>query len=470
MATRPGTATRPGRGTVRVALLLGLTTAVVLGLTLVARDPPSSLSATDVARIEAAVDQGCPGSGDPLGRGTGFALDGTVVDLDVPAGRGASRVTLRVREWFLGPPLGAVTVWLEPGTVPQPSGDGGEPGPGTRLLVSGRDWQDRDGALVASGCGRTRAWDAGTADQWRRTLAAPGLDERVAPTGPLATYPSAGFVRDVREPDLRGVAVLDGDCLYVQDGRTRWVPVLPNRTTAWLDAPPSLAVAGVRTDVGHLVRFAGVPAGGPVPRGADGTARADVTAALVDPSGVPAACDPAAPRFVVAERTTPAARPDARAGVTPVGLTADAARRAGLRPTAGSGGVVTDAFGATTSRVALQTVAAGEVLVHVESVAVLAWPHAYAAPGADLLRSADPDQAAALPPVAPGHELAVVSREDGVTQVLLRTPSRVVVSVSARLTPDPSGPGDTDGGGVALEQLAQVAVEVAALSPSGAGS
>ncbi|MGJ7439569.1 hypothetical protein [Aquipuribacter sp. MA13-6] len=467
MATWPRTVTRPGRGVARVALLLGLTTAVVVGLTLVARDPLDVLSEADLDRIEDAVEQGCPGTAEPLTEGTGYALDGTVVDVVAPPGRSPVRLTLRVQEWFLGPPLGTVEVWVDPDTVRYLVPDDGGPDVGARLLVSGRGWQDRTDALVAAGCGRTRAWDATTAADWRRTLGRPDAAAPTGPAGPVATYPSVDFVRAVPMPDLRGVAVLDGGCLYLQDGRTRWVPVLPAATTTWHDRPPSLSVGGVRTDVGHMVRFAGVPAGGPVSRGAGGSDPADVTARLVDPAGVPEACDPAAPRFVVAERLGPGALPSQQAGAAPVALASDALRRAGLRPTAAVGGVVTDSFGAASSRVELQTTG-GEVLVHVESVAFLAWPHAYAPRDSDLVRGSDPDRGRALPTVPPGWELAVVTRSDGVTQVLLRTPGRVVVSVTADLTTL----GLPTGGAVdpAVQALTDVATDVAGLSPSGGGS
>lgn len=464
MPTWPPAVTRPGRHAARTALLLGLVPLLV-GLTLMARDPAAVVSATDLDRIEDAVELGCTASTELLDEGTGFALDGTVVDVVVPPGRSPVRVTLRVREWFRGPPLDRVEVWVDPATARRLGDDALAPATGSRLLVSGRGWQGRDDGLLATGCGRTRGWDAETAQDWRQDIG-PAASARAA--GPAATYPSAGFVRTVTEPDLRGVAVLDSGCLYVQDGRTRWVPVLPSATAAWQDRPASLELDGVVTDVGHMVRLAGLPAGGDVRRGADGTDPSDVVARLVDPAGVPTACDPDAPRFVVAERGVPGP-PPAQAGTATSGVASEAARRAGLGVTTAEGRLVTDGFGATSSRVVLRTDDAAEVLVHVESVAFLAWPHAYAPRDARLVRSGDPDHARGLPVVPPGWELAVVSRSDGVTQVLLRTPGRVVVSVTAEmgeLGPFPDGGGGT----VALQALTDVALDVAALSRDGAVS
>lgn len=468
MVTWPLRATRPGRGAVRVALLLGLTSALVVGLTLVARGPLDVLSAADLDRMEDAVEQGCDGVGVPLAEGTAFALDGTVVDVVAPPDRSPVRVTLRVREWFLGPPVETVDVRVDPTTARHLAADGSGLAVGRRLLVSGRSWQGQDDGLLATGCGRTRGYDAATAEDWQRSLGVPGP---ARPAGPAATYPRVDYVRTATEPDLRGVAVLDSGCLYVQDGLTRWVPVLPSGTAAWQDQPPALTLGGVTTDVGHMVRLAGVPADGLGARGAGRTGPSDVAAGLVDPAGVPDACDPTAPRFVVAERVGPG-RPHVEAAQdrsAPVWVALEAARRAGLDPTVVDGGLVTDAFGATSSRVALRTPAGADVLVHVESVAVLAWPHAYAPRDADWAWSSDPRHAGGLPPVPAGWQLAVVTRDDGVTQVLLRTPGRVVVSVSAEL-PLLSRSDVGRDGTAGVRTLTDVALDVAALSPYAAGS
>ncbi len=465
MVTWPRTVTRPGRGAVRVALLLGLTSVLVVGVTLAARDPLDALSASDLERMEDAVEQGCADTGVDLTDGTAYALDGMVVDVVTPPGRSPVRVTLRVREWFLGPPLETVDAWVDPTTARHLAEDDSALVVGRRLLVSGRSWRGQDDGLLASGCGWTRGYDAGAAEDWQRALGAPGPSR---PAGPAATYPSVDYVRAGTVPDLRGVAVLASGCLYVQDGLTRWVPVLPSGTTAWQVQPPALTLAGVTTDVGHMIRLAGVPADGLAAGGAGRTDPSDVAAGLVDPAGVPEGCDPTAPRFVVAEGGG-LGRPDVEAAgdsSAPVSVAVEAARRAGLEPTVVDGGLVTDAFGATSYRVALRTRGGADVLVHVESVAVLAWPHAYAPRDADWAWSSDPRQSEALPPVPPGWELAVVTRDDGVTQVLLRTPGRVVVSVSAEL-PVLSR---SDVGGDGVRTLADVALEVAALSPDDVGS
>ena len=106
-------------------------------------------------------------------------------------------------------------------------------------------------------------------------------------------------------------------------------------------------------------------------------------------------------------------------------------RDAGLAPASVTGEVLHDAYGSLAWRVEVPTRAGGELLVHVETVGFLAWPHAYGPPGARVRWSADPAHAATLPTAPAGSELAVVERADGTTQVLVRTPGRMVVSVEA---------------------------------------
>jgi hypothetical protein len=132
----------------------------------------------------------------------------------------------------------------------------------------------------------------------------------------------------------------------------------------------------------------------------------------------------------------------------------DGAVVAGLAPTEVAGQVRRDAFGEASVRVAVQTRRAGEVLVHVETVPYLAWPHAYAPSDATFRWGLDPEQASGLPRAAQGAQLAVVERADGTTQLLVRTGPRVVVSVSA----DPEAvPGDPPAGRELLDALASVA-------------
>jgi len=136
----------------------------------------------------------------------------------------------------------------------------------------------------------------------------------------------------------------------------------------------------------------------------------------------------------------------------------DGARTGGMDPTAVAGEVRRDQFGAASVRVAAQSERAGEVLVHVENVPFLAWPFAYAPTDATFRWSLNPEQAGNLPRAAPGTQLAVVERSDGVTQLILRTDERVVVSVSA--DPD-TAPGEPLEGRPLLDALAAVATEVA---------
>lgn len=459
-------ATRPRR-TPRALLLLGVSSLLVV-LTVAARGDVGDTSATDLERIDDAVREGCARPGTGLDDGTGFAFDGTVNQVVSTRDRGPLRVALEVREWFLGPPVDQVAVWVDPTTVRYLTGQGGvDVAPGTRLLVSGRGW-GADGDLpAAAGCGRTRVWDAGTAQQWRADLPTP---PPATPAGPAARYPGAGYVRGGGDtPDLTGVLVRDAGCLYVQDGLTRWLPVFPAGQTSWIDGPPQLTVAGLPVDIGHAVRLAGMPASGAVSLGPGDTDPGDSRARSLDPRGVPERCDDAAPRFVVAE---PAAGAEARATDVPADsawlrTVVTAAEGAGLEPSAASGRNVRDVYGSQSGRVQLATPDGGEVLVHLETVAFLAWPFAYVPRDAELRWSLNPVHAVDLPTVPPGHQLAVVERADGITQVLVRTPGRVVASASADLLTT-GGPLTDDGVG-GVDALAQLALEVA-VSSAGAGS
>ena len=453
MQTSAPTQRRPrvrGRSMVVPTLAVALVLAV-----LALRDDPDSTSVTDLERISDAVDQGCDASSADLAAETGFAVDGTVLAVTAPADPGAPvLVQLEVGEWFRGPPVDRTEVYLDRRTVRYLRAD---LAPGLRLLVSGRGWGSGRGAPSAAGCGRTRVFDRATAADWREELTPP----RVVADGPVARYADAGFVRVGADgaPALTGVLLLDGGCLYVDDGLTRWVPVFPVGSSGWVDGPPQLTFGVDVVDAGHPVRLGGLPATGVVPRGARAVQGAEARAERVEAAGVPVGCRPSAPRFVVAE-----APPDSPASTIVVSdedplvrAVLDGARASGLEPTTAVGQVRRDQFGAASVRVAVQTDRAGEVLVHVENVSFLAWPFAYAPADATFRWSVNPEQAPALPPAAPGTQLAVVERSDGITQLVVRTGERVVVSVSA----DPgTAPGDPLTDRPLLDALAAVATEV----------
>lgn len=460
-ASQAAARTRPHRR-VRTVLVAGLG-ALLLVATLAARQDVDTASATDLQRLDDALHQGCDRPAPRLDAGTGFALDGTVTEVTAPTARGPLLLTLEVDEWFRGPPLERAEVWLDPATLQGLTGPGGlDLGTGSRLLVSGR-WGDD--VATAAGCGSTRSWDRATARQWRADL----RPAPVTPAGPVARYPDAGLVRGASggPPDLAGVLVADGGCLYVQDGLTRWLPVLPAGLTGWSEAPARLLLAGQETDVGHAVRLGGVPAGGLAIRGDDGHTPADVRARLVDDAGVPADCDDDAPRFVVSEPPpgNGAVVQDMPAGGPVLQGTVAAARDAGLPVTTATGQNSRDAYGAHSWRVELGTEYGGEVLVHLETVAFLAWPSGYVPSDGVLRWSLYPAHAADLPAVPAGHQLAVVQRVDGAMQVLVRTPGRVVVSASTDVPTTGGFATDREG----VDTLTALAVQVA-LSPGGAGS
>lgn len=449
---------QPARAALALALALGLVATVVL----VRDGSGTATTAADLERITDSVEQGCVEQSSDLAGTTGFALDGTVLDVTRPA-RGTDPVVveLEVAEWFRGPPLDRVRVRVDQRTVRSLRDAGVPPAPGVRLLVSGRGWGDGAEAPAASGCGRTRVHDAGTAADWREQLPAPAP---VREQGPVARYPDVGYVSTTPDdaPGLTGVLLLDAGCLYVDDGLTRWVPVFPAATVAWGERPPQLTVGADVVDVGHAVRLPGLPATGVPRRGVRSLGSDETRSVRLGTAGVPAACRADAPRFVVADPPEQAPADVVRVAADDPLLVAvtQGAESAGLEPEAVSGEVRRDAFGAASVRVAVQTRRAGEVLVHIESVSYLAWPRAYAPSDAMLRWGLDPEQAPGLPRAAPGAQLAVVERADGTTQLLVRTGSRVLVSVSA----DPStATGDPLVGPGLLDALAGVVAGVGSL-------
>lgn len=460
MQTSSATPTQPASGRrARAVLVVALAAGLVAGVVGVREGSGSATTAADLERIADSVDQGCVEQSSDLASTTGFALDGTVLAVTLPADTGAPVVVeLEVAEWFLGPPLDRVRVRVDPGTVRSLRDAGGPLAPGLRLLVSGRGWGAGADAPAAAGCGRTRLHDAGTAEDWRSQLPA---TEPVGPLGPVARYPDAGFVRTNPDnaPELAGVLLLERGCLYVDDGLVRWVPVFAGATSRWVEHPPQLLVGSDAVDVGHAVRLGGLPASGVPRRGVLEVDGPTTPPERLDPAGLPDGCRPEAPRFVVSD--PPAGGP---ADVVTVAeddrLLQDvvrAATAAGLGPTDVGGEVRRDSFGASSVRVAAQTERAGEVLVHVESVSFLAWPRAYAPADATFLWALDPEQAPRLPRPTPGTQLAVVQRADGVTQLLVRTGPRVVLSVSADPT---TAPGDPVEGRELIDALATVAAGV----------
>lgn len=446
---------RPARAVLALALAGGLAATVVL----VRDGSGAATTAADLERIADSVDQGCVEESSDLRTTTGFALDGTVLGVTVPADTGAPVVVeLEVAEWFRGPPLDRVRVRVDPGTV-RSLRDAGEPlAPGVRLLVSGRGWGAGVDAPAASGCGRTRLRDARTADDWRQQLPPPAP---VPPDGPVARYPDAGYVRTQPDnaPGLTGVLLHDDGCLYVDDGLTRWVPVFPASAVGWTGSPAQLRVGADVVDAGHAVRLGGLPASGVPRRGVRSLDPPETRSVRLGAAGVPQGCAADAPRFVVAD--PPERGPGDVVRVSEddplVRAVRDGVTAAGLDAGDVVGEVRRDAFGAASVRVAVQTGRAGEVLVHVESVSYLAWPRAYAPSDATFSWGLDPAQASRLPRAAPGTQLAVVERADGVTQLLVRTGPRVVVSVSA----DPSSaPGEPLARRPLLDALATVAAAV----------
>ena len=103
----------------------------------------------------------------------GFAFDGTITAIDEGssktgtslAGSDSWDVTFEVHEWFGGGDAASIVVSM---FRPMPASDDRPAayGEGTRLLVSGEDLPG-GASYLAWGCGFTRYYDTGTADQWR---------------------------------------------------------------------------------------------------------------------------------------------------------------------------------------------------------------------------------------------------------------------------------------------------------------
>jgi hypothetical protein len=451
----------PGR-TRRVAVVCGLVLLLVAvaGASALVRERLPVVTTADLDRIDEAVRDGCDLPGEPLRESTEFALDGTVERVSARTAGGPILLALQVNEWFVGPPVDRVEVYVDPATARHVTGQGGvRVEQGARLLVSGTGWDLYGRVPTATGCGRTRAWDQQTADAWREGLP---VAARVEPDGPLARYASAGFLWTGPEgsPSLRGVLVRDSGCLYLQDGATRWLPVFPTGVTRWAERDRRLLLGGELLDVSHHVRLGGLPASGVAPdalprAGGDGQAPR-----LLDEGGLPSGCDPRSPRFVVAEPLA-----TAHPGVTAVpedsellATLAGAARQAGMEPGEATGEIVRGGYGDFTVRLEVMT-RDGPLVVHSETVAYLAWPSAFRTSDARFRWSLDPEHAAGLPAMPKNWQLVVLERDDG-TQVLLRTPERIVVSVST------DGPADRWD----VADLVAVGKAVAALTPGDDGS
>jgi hypothetical protein len=350
----------------------------------------------------------------------------------VRPGAAGSLLGIEVLAWFLGPPVSRVDVEVTGGADE-------EFRTGDRLLVQG-SWRPDGGPPVIDRC-RARTWTAALAEAWEGTVGrpGPGAGAGAVPGEPLARYDAVGFRRTGPDggPVLTGVLVREDDCVYLADGRARWLPVFPSDQVRWDPVTERVLLAGSPLGaVGQTVRLGGSPAGAgqPSPGVPGEPGEGDLPTAGA--AGLPSGCDPDAPRFVVGEAVTrPWMSEVLSAGDPHVRAVRQAARDAALAPSAVEGRLELDEFdGQTLQFVVTATTGplAGEVSVSVGSVPADAWPDAFDTADAAVRSTADGPLRGLPASAGPDSELVSVERPDR-TQVMVRTPSGTVVSVGVPL-------------------------------------
>lgn len=417
--TRPGrvgqgsTVTRRAGG--RTAAL-GAVTALVVGTVLVRQEIPAPVPPPEPP---APVETCSSYSLDRLAERS-FALLGTVTGLAaLPAGDGAVRARLEVEEWFRGPALAVLDVSIPRAAVSDLWQAGGRgPAVGDRLLVAGDTWTSPSWPhpAVAWGCGWTRRADRGTTAEWaarRDTPTAPAPEVG----GLHARYVRTGYT--TATATLRGVLVRDGDCLYVQDGSRRWLPVFPaDGSTRWHDETSVLDRGGVTVPLGYLAALGGGPA----------MAAGDPVAGFAVPQGCAGDVD----RWVVAELPTDVrVRPRTLPSDAPFLRTARTVLEAlGQEVTSVSGSTVDDAYGRTAMSALVDT-RGPRLEVRVESpLPSVRRVEAYAAAPGDLSTTE-----------VDGVEVTVVHATDGgYVQAVVLLHSGLVATVTDRAHPGGPNP------------------------------
>jgi hypothetical protein len=83
------------------------------------------------------------------------------------------------------------------------------------------------------------------------TLVAVAWGDRVdSGTGPLALYPGE---RSGDDADLNGVLIREGDCLYVEEGGTRFLLAFPRGETSWRESDESVRLGGRILRIGEVI-------------------------------------------------------------------------------------------------------------------------------------------------------------------------------------------------------------------------
>lgn len=394
----------------RLAGILGGVALLVAVTVLVRQDVPTA-DPSALAPPDGEISCTGPYAADGL-QDRSFALLGTVSrpptgpDLD-----GRTMVQLDVERWYRGPALDRFEVRLPGETVAGLEGDGGQRlQVGQRLLVAGDRWRGPNPPFgpVAWGCGWTRTADEAAQAQWADAVPAARTPD-ARPDELTAMYAAVGYLAD--SPGLRGILVRDGDCLYVQDGQRRWVPVFPDDgSTRWRDAEETLEHGGIEVGLGTLTALGGAAAAPP----------AETADAIV----VPAGCDPGADRWVVAEPRggeepsvvdVPYASPMVRSTVAALAVAGIDGELTGATRTQ-------DVYGRTSTMVSFET-SDGDLAVTVESLPFSVTFDAYAPrPGELELRRLDGVQVGVVRP-ADGRYLQAVARlRSGIVAIVTAHP------------------------------------------------
>lgn len=337
-----------------------------------------------------------------------FAFSGTVLPPARVAYEGDAHLRLEVDEWFHGPRLATVDVRIPEEAVATMVGQDGELiATGDQLLVSGDSWawSYHTFQAVAWGCGWTTYADPATTAGWAQAVGGPRLPEE-DPRLLHARYPAVGY-RTVWA-ELQGVLVQDDGCLYVQDGRQRWLPVFPDGDrTRWDADDLVLQHGGAQVPLGGMASLGGGEA-------APGT---DAGSGFAVPEG----CDPEVPRWVVGEPWGPLG--DGGHDVSeeaPLGREAHAAlAAAGVDAELVASSTVPGAYGRAVSSAVFRT-SGVEVSVRTETP-----------PPAVALRAYEPSPGDMEVVDVDGIEVGVVrARDAGYLEAVVRMPTGTVTTVT----------------------------------------
>lgn len=437
----------------RLWWLCGVGAAALLVL-VVATQGTRGPSDLDLERREIALSRGCPSQSPPppgsVLDGSAFLFEG-VLEAVAPSRDGGALLEFAVGTWFVGPPLQRVDVRVDAPDLAALRRDE-QVEPGSRLVVRGAGWS-ADGSVPTVGCDGVLGWDEALDRDLRAgnpTVAADSQD------GPVALYAGGPWMRTapLGAPVLTGVLLVQGGCLRVDNGDTRWLLRFPAEEAGWDQVLQSLRFDGQLLATGRTVRLAGSPASGLLPRRGQQLVAADSATDSADVAADDRATEPASdgacrspgPVFVVAmppERTTTeAVLPD---DAPLVRALLDTAAGAGVSVRSARAMSRGDGFAGVSVVVELAPGAGselGEVSVLLDTAPGRAWPDAYL--DDETFRSSLGSPPCAdggtgfSPPTSTMGDI-LVQRDPGRTRLLLRAPGAPVVAVTAGPDVDEDG-------------------------------